>query len=814
MIIDFYGRNSGGGGGGGVTPAQVRTIVNAELDKYTDNIENGDPVVGMAAQLQSTDGFKAQDSFFFRTTGGDASLSNGDAKLLKISAIGPLFYNDPIDASATAVTTSGPRLSVTYNGDLETLYTELDGAFGTDEITFVYDYAADEFVTDLTDMGYVISDFTINGTPIDEDSFTFKITELEGPTFTANTTYSYADREISATVDANAFDEYTYVEGTTAYTYTYTNGSWGNKPNSVTFVGRPIEGDTITVNFTPHSYCESDDLYGDWIPSELVSTSMNQFNGEATKSGNVYTITFGPFEIIPQLEDGYVVYSKTNSLISVEYNGHVQAPIIDNKLAYVYSNSIYNSVVIKTTDKDSICVHPRWSGIKDEVYGEYWTSTVDIPQVWNFHSLGSLHNEIDFENGLYIERVSAVTATRSEILALRADTNKTYGVDYVCNNAMNMVLLPLDSAVTTDISSAITSNVYKADDFGTEKITTLNKTLASCGRYTAEIEYKTNLVDKLRVDVLTRSNIVRLTQSQYDSLATKDPNTQYIITDANAVDMDSYKDIVDCTEDGLPTEGVEGKMYKWNGLYFEYVEQGNVKWGNWSVTRSNGFTTNEILYYDFLPSTLEGQKLLKMGTDSAVKYAAYFINGSVVVYGEDSKTGTPITTIALGEEKTFSVNGDSNLKITFTSSYISFYNQYARYHFDLCSTDNSYYGVVLNNYYAKKQNVVAGQAIPIWNSEGVITGKRMDVENKSFKINNTVYYVFGSNSDALPTIFAPTAGGDGSGYILQSVGSTSTPTWVSLASMMGGLTIWCGTEDEYDAITTKDSNTLYIIREE
>ena len=204
MIIDFY-KGNGGGGGGGVTPAQVRTIVNAELDKYTENIENGEPVVGMAAQLQSIDGFESTGAFQKRTTGGDASLTSGEAKLLSVLA--DAQYGNPEHASATASTQSGPRLSVSFTGSNEDLLTELDGAYSTNQITFTYDALGEEFTTDLELETDWLQYFVINGTPLDTESFTYTIDEIEGGSLTASTSYDLVTRNISATVDADAFEE-------------------------------------------------------------------------------------------------------------------------------------------------------------------------------------------------------------------------------------------------------------------------------------------------------------------------------------------------------------------------------------------------------------------------------------------------------------------------------------------------------------------------------------------------------------------------------------------------------------------------------
>ena len=808
MIIDFY-KGNGGGGGGGVTPAQVRTIVNAELDKYTDNIENGEPVVGMAAQLQSIDGFESTGAFQKRTTGGDASLTSGEAKLLSVLA--DAQYGNPEHASATASTQSGPRLNVSFTGSTDDLFTELE-AEEVNSITFTYDASGEEFTTDLQLTTDWIEYFVINGTPLNGESFTYTIDDIEGGSLTASTSYDLVTRNISATVDADAFEEEAYIEGTTAYTYTavaapdqelykYPQGVFQNLPSAVTFNGTAIVGDVITVLLTPKQVIP---IVSE-LPTTFTSTSMNCFDKDMAHTGNVYTVT----DMVPNLENGYVVYSNASAITSLTLNGSA-VTVQGGTFAVVYPTSNSDVLSIETSKPESICVHPRWSGIKDEVYGEYWTSTIDIPQVNDWYSIGTTRNEIDFVNGQYIERVSAHTATQAEIDALIADPTKEYGVDYIYDN--EIIVLKLDTPVITDISSQITTNVYDVDDFGTEEFDEY-----AGGKF----EYKTNLVDKLRVDVLTRSNIVRLTQSQYDNLQTKDPNTQYIITDANAVDMDSYKDIVDCTEDGLPEEGVVGKIYLKNGRYFRWVEEdGN--WGTWILSNDDKYKS---LKYSVIPSYLDGQVLFRLEHYSTPYfYAVYNETAQTITMKEgDPETGTTKTVINFGD-----VRKRCETNYTFYGSFITWvdglitmegFGAYGKITNQVStSIQGGHWESVDDSTLASRSFITASNGQPVWNEQGVVVGKARDINVAGFQLNpNRAFYnthtVLSENTTTIGPFFAPTVGGT-SGQILKSNGDWATPTWVSLASMMGGLTIWCGTEDQYDAITTKDSNTLYIIREE
>ncbi len=44
-------------------------------------------------------------------------------------------------------------------------------------------------------------------------------------------------------------------------------------------------------------------------------------------------------------------------------------------------------------------------------------------------------------------------------------------------------------------------------------------------------------------------------------------------------------------------------------------------------------------------------------------------------------------------------------------------------------------------------------------------------------------------------------------------GKVSSSTNADNANKVGGYSIWIGTQEQYDKLTTKDANTLYFIKE-
>ena len=116
---------------------------------------------------------------------------------------------------------------------------------------------------------------------------------------------------------------------------------------------------------------------------------------------------------------------------------------------------------------------------------------------------------------------------------------------------------------------------------------------------------------------------------------------------------------------------------------------------------------------------------------------------------------------------------------------------------------------------ADKQNVTArtvGNFLPRWNSQGVITGDYQYFQ-RGITLNGGTNQTFFGTGPATLSFYAPTSAGT-AGDILVSTGN-GAPVWTTdnKVSSTSVSTIWKGTQAEYDAITTKDPNTFYIIVE-
>ena len=106
---------------------------------------------------------------------------------------------------------------------------------------------------------------------------------------------------------------------------------------------------------------------------------------------------------------------------------------------------------------------------------------------------------------------------------------------------------------------------------------------------------------------------------------------------------------------------------------------------------------------------------------------------------------------------------------------------------------------------ADKASVSAnnGRRFPAWNTQGIITGTTGSTAyEQSLNINGTSKTMLQTSNSSFGTIYAPTSAGT-QNAVLQSNGS-GAPVWSSYKFQFI-------TQTAYDAITTKDSTTIYFI---
>ena len=106
---------------------------------------------------------------------------------------------------------------------------------------------------------------------------------------------------------------------------------------------------------------------------------------------------------------------------------------------------------------------------------------------------------------------------------------------------------------------------------------------------------------------------------------------------------------------------------------------------------------------------------------------------------------------------------------------------------------------------ADKANVTARSSnyyFPRWNSQGIITGDTQ-VYQRVMGLNGSTYGIYRNNNSDIPNHYAPTTSG-ATGCVLLAAGNNTAPTWSTYKFQFI-------TQTAYDALSTKDSTTIYFI---
>lgn len=290
--------------------------------------------------------------------------------------------------------------------------------------------------------------------------------------------------------------------------------------------------------------------------------------------------------------------------------------------------------------------------------------------------------------------------------------------------------------------------------------------------------------------------------------------------------------------DNLNFSGDTSNLYMYKGnLYRWTTSAGTLA----TFVGLNPDTANQdpkvgVVHYDYIPQSFDGALMFRYYytyAESDAMYVYYdFTNDRLLSFhGEQSNplTATPDFTFYKGTkyEITQWNNGVRKLSFYWTDGVVTFkqeadsnwYMNIANLnkltvngpHFELVDRNIRVYS---SNWQFSGTTSDVNEGVPKWNSQGIITGKKGNINTKQIYVNSTggtSYLVLWSqfNGWNSTSAFFPTNGG-ASGNILKSNGNAE-PTWVTLASLMGGLTIVNCSEADYESMSSHDGKTLYII---
>ena len=848
MIVNKYNNGNGGGGTGSQGPqgpagagdsGQVQTQIENAINAFSEDLQDGDPIVGMAAQLYSPDGVESQGTFAYRTTAGDADVATGDAELRVLK--GNSDYSNvetSYEASADLLISDEPVEDFTYeileDGWIEFVDTAQTASLkpmsaktmtsisnGDDWIQFK---VSPEDDIDKAPLKVSVSNGTYSFTIWDSSICTaVTATKWSWSRLGAEGYMEFADNMLYIWVtecqegqylsdiywhNSADTDIYAEFEPIPAGENNYYYGADGWSPElPLQLVNMEINGSAYVPSLDDEIVIYNDMVVAGKVvypqTSQFVALGLNSFDytceglltslfaeGEQYTydseggDGHYYVASDNDWDTyvvkaVGGLEDGYVIHIDGGEF-DKQAAGIASSP--DSSATIVFSdNQIVNGnlVVYPTTampyiifsvpvdDVENVCVHPRWSGKMDNGFEEYSESVIDFSGLYQclLYSVGNYRNILDFKNGVFKEYVETEDFDADNLAyylenGYTLGTNIAYDEDYIYKG----LDLPNEDSISVDYA-------YKDNDFSVEYFVAYddedNAVILPQPVY-AETYYITNLVDKLR----------RM-QSDFVHLSSPD------------------------------TEGETGKTYEYQGRIMQWVEGSGytAEWLRPLGELGNG--EGEGLIYSTIP---EGQVLFEI-------YYSSYTHRSVVYSGQTlylKEGDNIISSAAVGSTFKFECNGNSSRFIQgeFKNGHIGFYRNSTPAFTNVWDgkANSSHYELIdkYNYPYA-----LAAQGIPVWNANGQVVGTNYGtIGTKDIYINvtgtsssNRLRVVTSVSSNGPDRWFAPITGGD-QGQTLVSNGSNAAPVWETRIKVVKI------TSDDYEALTTKDPNTLYIIDDE
>lgn len=430
----------------------------------------------------------------------------------------------------------------------------------------------------------------------------------------------------------------------------------------------------------------------------------------------------------------------------------------------------YPYILITTTDKDTLCVHPMWSGYMDEVYEPYEESRVEnlftLVAVCPMRSVGNVRNIIDIEGGQLIYNIGSEEYSAARVNELLA-SGYTLGVDFEFDSTLIYKVLdtPVINVITFDGS-------YDANDFGVEYFLDADGIIPT--PLYATTYYMNNLVDKLR----RMEGLVHL-----DSMSgTGSDNTLY---------------------------ENEGKLYMWSD------EGGTV--AEW--TDNPSVLGNDMGYGMIFSHIPNGQKLFEIKYPYGGEWRYVVMSGDTLVLTETG--GTVVTSCTIGNTVNFPCSQYGNIyyvKVKYESHYIGFW--FTNY----CNKQNVWDGTVTGGHFVMVDHTnypfldisTTADGMPMWNSKGQIIKKVRKNSSKGIQFNTNasqysstgkIEFLTDGTNNGPSRMFVPTQGGT-AGQMLISAGDNAEPTWTNWIKSVQI------TSDDYEALQVKDPSTLYLIVDE
>ena len=540
-------------------PGSIKSV-NGDTPDTSGNVEIES--VKVAEQLYSPTGVFDTDIYNYRTTAGSADITSGESKLLLVGG----NCDEPVKTQESLTTSEElvSRLEIAI--DNEIFIVKVENVVGT--YLFTYDgtdWVLNSTVVDIAEYGITITGTPIENDSItvevteSDGVYSITYTETEVPRITYSITdmdkFKEQFNEIHNTITTTSYEypvdaiiKYYHDTASDTDAWVLTASIYGQpitvaraplttvalqQQYGIVIEGTPELDDKIYITYLMRHYPDLQIAK----PTEFVATGINQFDKDTCvfynhafdMDGNeIYSTEENKSVIfckaIGGLETGYICYIEDGSAYSYGYcykEPKADEPSYDN---HIYSHGIKTtrlgntSVVINEPNKDyyfvvcidtdaidRICIHPKWSGIKDTAVEPYRISSITLPTKdiedndlpYVSYGLASVRtgsntfvrDEIDLENFIYHKRLDCQAYDQDVVDYLIAN-------NVPCSYDTHYIFTVLPDAV--DIEFNEMDNTYIANDFGTEEYVDSYKVYSKSS-------YQENLVDKLRRNVLTIS---------------------------------------------------------------------------------------------------------------------------------------------------------------------------------------------------------------------------------------------------------------------------------------------------------------------
>ena len=427
--------------------------------------------VPLADNLSSDDAQFNQGTFIERTSGGDASISDGAASLstIKGNMIKTGYIAESINMTVNAVPRVAPA-AITATIDNAVFEAFVQEA-GTYTLTYTTSWSANP-----ADYG-----ISVTNTPVSGDEIVVVWDGESDPVMTVNAVERPVPAAITATIDRDTFVAYVATSGTV--TLSYTSG-WSANPAlyGITVENTPVSGDSIVVVYVKENR------------GTITPANVTAFN---STGWNLYDAAEGYAMVVKYSDDyGYLIggsYSLvtfattptgTQSAVNVDANG--------------YFNVSEDGYIIVTGGDATTYILSTWSDWTEGYEGDfesYTVDTIDLSEIMlNFGaglcSIGDVRDEINFNTQYAISRINRLAYTEENLEAVIAS-----GMQY--DTDTNYIYVVRQNPVETPFS---VDGSYTVSDHGLEFYTATTTTPP-----VTESIYGDNLKDKLRTDVVTIS---------------------------------------------------------------------------------------------------------------------------------------------------------------------------------------------------------------------------------------------------------------------------------------------------------------------